>query len=97
MGGLNAALSIAGTALDLFTAGIQVAGNNIANANDPNYVRESLLLDPSFPVQQNGLILGSGVTATGVKQQIDQFLQQRIYTANGDASGTGSTNALYQQ
>ncbi len=97
MGGLNAALSIAGNALDVFTAGIQVAGNNIANANDPNYVRESLLLDPSFPVEQNGLILGSGVTATGVKQQIDQFLQTRIYSANGDASGASSTNDLYKQ
>ena len=82
--GLTGALSIAGTALDVFSAGIQVAGNNIANASDPNYVRESLLLDPSFPVQQGGLIIGSGVTATGVKQQIDQYLQQRIYAANGD-------------
>ena len=39
MGGLNAALSAAGTALDVFSAGIQVGGNNIANANDPNYIR----------------------------------------------------------
>jgi flagellar hook-associated protein 1 FlgK len=97
MSGLNAALSIAGGALDVFSSGIQVAGNNIANANDPNYVRESLLLAPSYPIQQGGLILGTGVTATGVKQQIDQFLQQRIYVANGDASGASATNSLYQQ
>src|SRR5262245_17290262 len=97
MGGLNAALSIAGSALDIFTAGIQVAGNNIANANDPNYIRESLLLAPSYPVQQQGLLIGTGVTAVGVRQQIDQFLQQRIYTANGDASGSSATNTLYQQ
>src|SRR5262249_26459904 len=97
MGGLNAALSIAGTALDVFTAGIQVAGNNIANANDPNYIRQKLLLDPSFPVTPHGLIPGSGVTATGVRQQIDEFLQRRIYTANGDASGANTTNGLYQQ
>ncbi|HLJ11719.1 MAG TPA: flagellar hook-associated protein FlgK [Planctomycetaceae bacterium] len=95
--GLNAALSTAGSALDIFSSGIQVAGNNIANANDPNYVRESLLLDPSFPVQQGGLIIGSGVTATGVKQQIDQFLQTRIYAANGDASGSSARNSTYQQ
>jgi flagellar hook-associated protein 1 len=95
--GLTAALSAAGTALDVYAAGIQVSGNNIANANDPNYIREVLQLNPSFPVQQNGLIIGSGVTATGVKQQVDQFLQQRIYAANGDASGASSTNSIYQQ
>jgi len=95
--GLTAALSAAGTALDVYSAGIQVAGNNIANANDPNYIREVLQLNPSFPVQQNGLIIGSGVTATGVKQQVDQFLQQRIYAANGDASGSATTNSIYQQ
>ena len=97
MGGLSAALSSAGTALDVFTAGIQVAGNNVSNANDPNYIRETLQLDPSFPVQQGGLIIGSGVTATGVRQQIDKFLQQQIYSASGDASGANATNSLYQQ
>jgi len=97
MGGLSAALASAGTALDVFTAGIQVSGNNVANANDPNYIRENLQLDPSFPVQQGSLIIGSGVTATGVRQQVDQFLQQRIYAASGDASGANATNSLYQQ
>jgi flagellar hook-associated protein 1 FlgK len=95
--GLTAALYGAGTALDVYAAGIQVAGNNIANANDPKFIREVLQLTPSFPVQQNGLIIGSGVTANGVKQQVDQFLQQRIYAANGDASGASSTNSIYQQ
>lgn len=95
--GLNAALSAAGTALDVYSAGIQVAGNNIANANDPNYIRETLQLAPSYPVQQNGLILGSGVTATGVKQLIDLYLEQRVYAANGDASGASTTNSIYQQ
>src|SRR5262245_14815504 len=97
MGGLSAAIASAGTALDVFTAGIQVAGNNVANANDPNYIRETLELDPSFPVQQGGLIIGSGVSALGVRQQIDQYLQQRIYAASGDASGSSATNSLYQQ
>jgi flagellar hook-associated protein 1 FlgK len=95
--GLNAALSAAGTALDVYSAGIQVSGNNIANANDPNFIRETLQLAPSYPVQQRGLILGSGVTATGVKQQVDQYLQQRIYAANSDASGSSTTNSVFQQ
>ncbi|HEY2250182.1 MAG TPA: flagellar hook-associated protein FlgK, partial [Planctomycetaceae bacterium] len=95
--GLNAALSAAGTALDVYAAGIQVSGNNIANANDPNYIRETLQLAPSYPVQIQGLILGSGITAIGVKQQIDLHLEQRVYAANGDASGSSATNSIYQQ
>ena len=47
--GLNAALSIAGTAHDAFSTGIQVSGNNIANSNTPNYIRESLILEASYP------------------------------------------------
>lgn len=95
--GLTAALSAAGTALDVFAAGIQVSGNNIANANDPNYIRQVLHLDPATPVQQGSLIFGSGVTATGVKQEIDKALQQRIYAANGESSGANVTNSIYQQ
>ena len=95
--GLTAALSAAGSALDVFSAGIQVSGNNIANANDPNYIREVLQLNPATPVQQGALIFGSGVTATGVKQQVDKCLMQRIYVANGDSSGANVTNAIYQQ
>jgi flagellar hook-associated protein 1 FlgK len=95
--GLTAALSAAGSALEVFSAGIQVSGNNIANANDPNYIREVLQLTPSTPVQQGSLIFGTGVTATGVKQQIDQYLQQQIYSANGASSGSNATNTIYQQ
>lgn len=95
--GLTAALSAAGTALDVFSAGIQVSGNNVANANDPNYIREVLQLNPATPVQQGSLIFGSGVTATGIKQQVDRYLLQRIYAANGDTSGANVTNSIYQQ
>ncbi|MBI3864992.1 MAG: flagellar hook-associated protein FlgK [Planctomycetia bacterium] len=95
--GLTAALSAAGTALDVFSAGIQVAGNNIANANDPNYIRQALNLNPALPVQQGTLIFGSGVTAQGVKQQVDRYLLQRIYASNAESSGAGMTNSIYQQ
>ena len=95
--GLTAALSAAGSALDVFSAGIQVSGNNIANANDPNYIREVLQLSPSAPVQQGSLIFGTGVTATGVKQQVDQYLLQQIYSANGASSGSSATSSIYQQ
>ena len=63
----------------LFTSqlGIQVASQNIANADTPGYVREKLLL-ATAPSQQIGqLTLGSGVMSIGVVREVDQFLQQR--------------------
>ncbi len=70
----------------LFTSqlGIQVAAQNIANADTPGYVREKLLLTPG-PTQQIGhLTLGSGVLSAGVVRQVDQFLQQRMWSATSD-------------
>ena len=48
--GLNATLMTAGRSLELFTAGIQVAGQNVANANTPGYVREELGLGTNTPL-----------------------------------------------
>ena len=70
----------------LFTSqlGIQVASQNIANADTPGYVREKLNL-ATGPSQQIGRItLGSGVLTTGVVRQVDQFLQQRLWSASSD-------------
>lgn len=95
--GLNGALAISGRALEVFSAGIQVAGNNIANASTPDYIREQLELRSSFPVRQGSLILGSGVYATGVRQQIDKFLERRIYAASSDFTGASARNNVYKQ
>ena len=40
--GLSGALGIASNALDVFSTGIQVAGQNVANANTPGYIQEQL-------------------------------------------------------
>lgn len=97
MAGLNAALSIAAQALDVFSAGINVAGNNVTNANTPGYVREQLNLSTSFPTKEGDLIFGNGVTAVGIKQQIDKYLETRIYSANADFAGADARNSIYKQ
>ncbi len=94
---LNATLATAGQTLDVFSAGIQVAGQNVSNASTPGYIREELLLDPGITYRSGSLILGTGVTATGVQQQIDQFLEQRIHAANADASSATVKNSIYKQ
>jgi len=38
--GLSAALAAAGQSLEVYSTGLQVAGQNIANANTPSYIRD---------------------------------------------------------
>jgi flagellar hook-associated protein 1 FlgK len=86
--GLTAALLNSGRALEVFSAGIQVAGQNVANANTPGYIRETLVLEAADPFQKGGLIFGTGVLAEGIVQEIDKFLETRVHTANSDASAS---------
>lgn len=88
---LSAALAAAGNSLELFSTGLQVAGQNIANSNTPGYIREALVLETGIPYRRGALIVGSGAQAVGVQQQIDQHLEVRILDANGLL---GSANAL---
>ncbi len=95
--GLNATLATARQSLDVFSAGVQLAGQNIANASTPGYIREVLLLEPGVSYRSGSLILGTGVIAQGVRQQIDQFLEQRIHIANGETSTATVKNTIYKQ
>ena len=95
--GLNATLSMASRSLQVFSAGIEVAGQNIANAGTPGYIREELLLDPNQPYQAGGLVFGTGVLATGIQQQIDVFLETRIHAANSDASASAARESIFRQ
>lgn len=95
--GLNSALINAGNALNAYTTSIQVAGQNIANASTPGYIRESALLASSSPIEQRGLIVGSGVEVVGIQQQVNLFLERRIHTSNGEFKASESRNTIYKQ
>lgn len=95
--GLNAALATARQSLDVFSTGIQVAGQNIANASTPGYIREELQLETGFTYRSGSLVLGTGVVAAGVQQQIDQFLEQRIHTANAEVSTARVKDTIFKQ
>lgn len=87
---LNGALSSASSALQLFSLGLQVTGNNISNASTPGYVRERLKVYPTAPYQIGSVLVGSGAQAAGVQQVLDRFLESRIYTANTDYSAANT-------
>ena len=52
---LNGSLQIAGTTLQAMQVGLQVVGNNIANANTPGYVREQVVYVPAPLSRSQGL------------------------------------------
>ena len=95
--GLNAALATASRSLGVFTAGIQVAGENISNSESPGYIREQLQIVPDAPYRKGNLLIGTGAFATGIVQTIDQFLETRIHRANTEFTAADARNSIYKQ
>lgn len=95
--GLYAALHMSGRSLQAFTTGISVAGQNVANANTPGYIREELNLDPGQSYRIGSLVLGTGVEVAGIRQQINTFLESRLHIANGDAAAANARTGIYDQ
>lgn len=94
---LLGSLQLAGNTLQAVQIGLQVTGNNIANANTPGFIRERVVYSPA-PVQElGGLTLGLGVQIDGIIQQADQFLNERLRNASGDRAGADVQNAAYQE
>lgn len=88
---------MAGGALDLFSLGIHVSGNNIANAQTPGYVRSDLIIKSSPTYKYGNLILGTGAYAAGIEYGVDQNLLNRIQGANGDSQLSNSLSGVYNQ
>jgi flagellar hook-associated protein 1 len=94
---LISSIQLASTALQATQVGLQVVGQNIANANTPGYTREVVNLTPG-PTQRKGdLLFGSGVEVQGIVQQVDRFLQERLRNATSDSSGADVTQQTYSQ
>lgn len=92
---LNAVIRSAGRSLEVFTAGIAVAGQNVANAATPGYIREEINLQPSPPFQRGQLVFGTGVSLDGIRQEIDLFLEGRIHAAETTAADAAARATAY--
>ncbi|MCA9091978.1 MAG: flagellar hook-associated protein FlgK [Planctomycetaceae bacterium] len=87
----------AGHSLEVFSTGIQVAGNNISNASTPGYIRERLNVSTNPPYYYGGVLLGTGSHVVGIRQQIDKYLEVRLHSASSEASGSDARNLIYKQ
>ena len=92
---LFSSIQMASNTLQADQIGLQVVGQNIANANTPSYILETTQLEPGPTQRVGNLLLGSGVTVEGVTQQIDTFLEQRLQGAMSDSSDTQTQATAY--
>jgi len=69
MSGLLGSLEIASSSLLAARAGIETAGVNISNVNNPSYARQRLLVEPRS---------GSGVAVLGNKSLRDSILDEQL-------------------
>ncbi|MDF2965150.1 MAG: flgK [Rickettsiaceae bacterium] len=73
MSSIDQAIESAVMNLKAMQQGFSVASNNIANANDPNYTKRSLVLAPNYSAGQV-----NGVKVENIERFYDKFLDQSI-------------------
>jgi flagellar hook-associated protein 1 FlgK len=89
---LSSALSVALSGLETSTTLLQLAANNISNAQTPGFTEKS--------ANVSSTVLGtaaSGAEITGFNRATDSVLQQSFNTATANASYLGTQNNFMQQ
>ena len=85
--GLLGTLNLGARSLQTEQEGVEVAGNNLANVNNPAYARQRLEIQGSTPLSTPIGQEGTGADAVAITQLRDTFLDQQI---RSEASVTGS-------
>jgi len=83
-------MSIALGALRAAQAGLDIAGNNIANAATEGYHRQRIEFLPAYSSESNGFLLGGGVNVTDITRMIDSALEKQL-TRQCSLSGQAET------
>jgi flagellar hook-associated protein 1 len=78
MGSINSALSLMGGALNADQEALNVAANNVANANTPGYTVETPDWQENQPIEINGISIGNGVSESRATSQRDRVLEERL-------------------
>ncbi|MEX2093636.1 MAG: flagellar hook-associated protein FlgK [Pirellulales bacterium] len=94
---LFGSIQLGANTLRAMQIGLQVTGNNIANANTPGFVRQEVIYSPA-PVQKIGnLTLGLGVQVDAIVDKIDKFVLNRLVGARGDRAGADVQEEAYTE
>ncbi len=94
---LFASIQQSANALTVAQLGLNVTGNNIANANTPGYIRQELLQTPAAGYRFGDVILGYGVRAQGVVQKIDNFITEQMRQTGSNLAASEALGDIYDQ
>lgn len=83
---LFGSIQLANNALFAAQTGLQVTGNNIANAGTPGYMRQQMVTTPAPTQMVGNLPIGLGVQVKAIVQSADRFLNERLRGATSDLS-----------
>lgn len=85
---VTSALTIGRSALLAYQSALQIVGNNVSNAGNTDYTRQSPVFRTLTGIQvAGGMIPGAGVTLTALKRNVDESLENRLRIALGDRAG----------
>ncbi|MGB7097295.1 MAG: flagellar hook-associated protein FlgK [Xanthobacteraceae bacterium] len=91
--GLSQALSAALAGVNATQQSMSVIAGNVANADTPGYVTESVSQNEVATVGQNGI----SVDTTGINRDLNTLLQSQLWTETSGDSYADTTSQLYQQ
>ncbi|MDX2119216.1 MAG: flagellar hook-associated protein FlgK [Planctomycetota bacterium] len=95
---LTSAIEIGRSALAASQLGLQIAGNNIANAGTAGYSRQVGYMQPlSGDYPGNRLSVGRGVTIADVRRQVDNALQSRLWKGTSDDAAAQQSLGILSQ
>lgn len=93
---LFGSLQTASNTLQAMQIGLQVVGNNIANANTEGFIRERVNYAPA-PVQRiGGLNIGLGVLVDSITQELDDYVANQLRDASADRESADLQNEAYK-
>src|SRR4029077_218739 len=90
---ISQALSVALAGIHVTQQGLSVIAGNVANANTPGYVDQTVT---SVEVTSGGSA-GSGVDSSGINRNLDALLQSQLWTESSGGSYADTAARLYQQ
>ena len=94
---LTSSIQMAAASLQANDIALQVVGQNIANANTPGYLTETTNFTPGPSQTSGGLVLGTGVQVLSITQQVDNFLESQLRSANSNQSSADTLKSTYTQ
>jgi flagellar hook-associated protein 1 len=92
---LLGALSLGGSSLAAQQTGLQVTGNNIANAGTAGYTRQTVNLTPGgSQAIGNGQFVGVGVTVESIERQANEAINESLREATSSQTGSQTLDTV---